>query len=167
MIDAERLIGARNFTSNQERMTVHMKKMTLNLKLFVGGFSLVLIPLMVVGFFSIIKASDALEEASKREMLVMCQDTAYTAQLSLSGEMEKWLGFWPSAIPLSMGPRWLPNQGGVIQGDCKAFPEAVHCHEADRRGLRNHLRPRGERDIFAGRLRWLLFRRQHCRQEYF
>lgn len=103
MIDAERLIGARNFTSNQERMTVHMKKMTLNLKLFVGGFSLVLIPLLVVGFFSIIKASDALEEASKREMLVMSQDTANTAQLSLSGEMKmvKDLAFGNTSIDVA------------------------------------------------------------------
>lgn len=88
MLGAECLIGASDFTSSQERMIVHMKRMTLNLKLFVGGLSLVLIPLMVVGFFSIIKASNALDEASKREVLVMSQDAANTAQMALSGEMK-------------------------------------------------------------------------------
>ncbi len=65
-----------------------MKRMTLNLKLFVGGLSLVLIPLVVVGFFSIIKASNALDEGSKREMLILSQDTSNTAQMTLSGEMK-------------------------------------------------------------------------------
>jgi methyl-accepting chemotaxis protein len=88
MLDVMNLIGARNFSSSQERMIIHMKRMTLNLKLFVGGLSLVLIPLVVVGFFSIIKASNALDEGSKREMLILSQDTSNTAQMTLSGEMK-------------------------------------------------------------------------------
>ncbi len=48
-----------------------MKKKSLNFKLVVGGIVVVLLPLLVVGLFSINKASKALETSAKHEALTV------------------------------------------------------------------------------------------------
>ncbi|NLI82056.1 MAG: methyl-accepting chemotaxis protein [Deltaproteobacteria bacterium] len=65
-----------------------MKRMTLNLKLLLGGMSLVLIPLLIVGFFSLYKASTALEEGAKEKALMAAKGLAAEAQVFLTGEMK-------------------------------------------------------------------------------
>ena len=63
-----------------------MKKMTLKTKLIIGGIMIVLIPLVVTGFFSIKKASNALLDAGKFQAKQIAQDTANMTQLVLEEE---------------------------------------------------------------------------------
>lgn len=63
-----------------------MKKMTLRSKLIIGGILIVLIPLVVTGFFSIQKASKALLDAGMSQAKQIAMDTANMTQLILEEE---------------------------------------------------------------------------------
>ena len=65
-----------------------MKKRSLSFKLIVGGIVIVLLPLMVVGFFAINKASTALEAAAKHEAITIAKDLSNMTQLVLKEEIK-------------------------------------------------------------------------------
>lgn len=64
-----------------------MKRMTLNLKLLLGGISLVLIPTLLIGFFSIHRATSALREASYREILAIAKGSAEMVEVAMQAEI--------------------------------------------------------------------------------
>ncbi|NLI80747.1 MAG: methyl-accepting chemotaxis protein [Deltaproteobacteria bacterium] len=64
-----------------------MKKMTLNLKLLLGGIALVLIPTLVIGLFSIHNATNALREASNRELFATAKGAAETIEAAMRAEI--------------------------------------------------------------------------------
>jgi len=65
-----------------------MKKRSLSFKLIVGGIVIVLLPLLVVGIFSINKASNALESAAKHEAETIAKDLSNMTQLVLKEEVK-------------------------------------------------------------------------------
>jgi len=65
-----------------------MKKKSLSFKLIVGGIVVVLLPLLVVGLFSISKASKALETAAKHESVTIAKDLSNMTQLVLKEEIK-------------------------------------------------------------------------------
>ncbi|MBN1382995.1 MAG: Cache 3/Cache 2 fusion domain-containing protein [Deltaproteobacteria bacterium] len=65
-----------------------MKKKTLKFKLVVSGIIVVLVPLLVVGIFSAMKASSALENAARHEMTEIAKATAGMANMVLQEEMK-------------------------------------------------------------------------------
>jgi len=46
---------------------VHMKKLTLASRLTLGGIIIVVVPLLIVGLFAVMKASDALTDLSREQ----------------------------------------------------------------------------------------------------
>ncbi len=65
-----------------------MKKMTLKMKLLVGGVLVVLIPLLVVGTFSAIRSSLALENSAKEQAEQIAGSLAGMVQLVLMEELK-------------------------------------------------------------------------------
>ncbi|MDY6903951.1 MAG: methyl-accepting chemotaxis protein [Thermodesulfobacteriota bacterium] len=65
-----------------------MKKRSLNFKLISGGIIIVLLPLLVVGFFSINKASTALDKLAREQAVNLARDLANMTQLVLQEEMK-------------------------------------------------------------------------------
>jgi len=65
-----------------------MKKMTLSMKLVVGGVLVVLIPLLVVGAFSAFKSSQALERNAKEQAVQIAGSLANMVQLVLLEELK-------------------------------------------------------------------------------
>jgi len=65
-----------------------MKKRSLGFKLTAGGIILVLIPLLVVGLFSIMKASTALENIAQERAVNVAKDVADMADLVMREEMK-------------------------------------------------------------------------------
>jgi methyl-accepting chemotaxis protein len=65
-----------------------MKKKSLAFKLVVGGILTVTIPLVVVGFFSFIKASGALNDLSRRQVAMFADSLADTVNIALSEELK-------------------------------------------------------------------------------
>jgi methyl-accepting chemotaxis protein len=65
-----------------------MKKRSLGFKLVTGGIIAVVIPLMVVGVFSVMKASDSLEKISKEQAMNIVKDVSNMVELVLLGEMK-------------------------------------------------------------------------------
>ncbi len=65
-----------------------MKKRTLGFKLVAGGIMVVLIPLLAVGIFSAVKASNSLESAAKYQASKSAKDIADMVQVSLSTEIK-------------------------------------------------------------------------------
>ncbi|MCE5249797.1 methyl-accepting chemotaxis protein [bacterium] len=65
-----------------------MKKRTLGFKLIAGGIAVVLIPLVVVGFFSITKATTSLETVSKEQTVNIAKNLANMTQIVLMEEMK-------------------------------------------------------------------------------
>ncbi len=65
-----------------------MKKRTLGFKLIAGGILAVVIPLLVVGLFSVDKASDALTILSKEQVTNIAKDLAGMTQLVLLEEVK-------------------------------------------------------------------------------
>ena len=65
-----------------------MKKRTLGFKLIAGGILAVVIPLLVVGLFSVNKASDALTTLSKEQVTNIAKDLAGMTQLVLLEEIK-------------------------------------------------------------------------------
>jgi methyl-accepting chemotaxis protein len=65
-----------------------MKKKSLAFKLVVGGILTVIIPLVVVGFFSFIKASGALNDLSRRQVAMFADSLADTVNIALSEELK-------------------------------------------------------------------------------
>ncbi len=66
-----------------------MKKRTLGFKLISGGIAAVLIPLLVVGFFAVNKASNALSEASYSQARNIAVDLAAAVNLALEEQIKK------------------------------------------------------------------------------
>ncbi len=65
-----------------------MKKRSLGYKLTAGGIAVVLIPLAIVGFFSVHKAADALETLSKEQTVNIARDIANMTQMVLDEELK-------------------------------------------------------------------------------
>ena len=65
-----------------------MKKRSLGFKLVTGGIIAVLLPLIVVGIFSIMKSSDSLQAAAGEQMVNISKDTANMVQLVLKEELK-------------------------------------------------------------------------------
>ncbi len=65
-----------------------MKKRTLGFKLVTGGIAAVLIPLLVVGLFSVNKASTSLADASKSQALNIATDLAEAVNLVLEEQLQ-------------------------------------------------------------------------------
>jgi len=65
-----------------------MKKRTLGFKLITGGVLVVLIPLVVVGLFSVIKGSNALRKLSEEQAVNIAKDLAGMTQLVLLEELK-------------------------------------------------------------------------------
>ncbi|MCX5829677.1 MAG: methyl-accepting chemotaxis protein [Deltaproteobacteria bacterium] len=65
-----------------------MKKMTLKMKLLVGGVLVVLIPLLVVGAFSAIRSSQALEKNAKEQAAQIAGSLAGMVQMVLMEELK-------------------------------------------------------------------------------
>jgi len=65
-----------------------MKKKSLGFKLVAGGIAIVLLPLLVVGLYSISKASKSLEAAAKHEAITIAKDLANMTQLVLQEEIK-------------------------------------------------------------------------------
>jgi len=64
-----------------------MKKMTLNLKLLLGGIILVLIPTLIIGSLSIHKATQALEGAYEDKMLAIAKGAASMVDVAMTAEV--------------------------------------------------------------------------------
>jgi methyl-accepting chemotaxis protein len=64
------------------------KKAKLSTKLMIGGIALVLIPVLVIGFMSFQKASQALREVSSDRALTMAKDVAQTVQTVIGAELK-------------------------------------------------------------------------------
>ncbi len=64
-----------------------MQKKSLSFKLIAGGIGVVLLPLLVVGFFSINKASTALETAAKDQALMIASDLSNMTEVFLTEEL--------------------------------------------------------------------------------
>lgn len=69
-----------------------MKKKTLGFKLVAGGIMAVLFPLVVVGVFSVIKASKALEHVAKEQVEHIAVELAGMTNILLEGEMKVAIG---------------------------------------------------------------------------
>jgi methyl-accepting chemotaxis protein len=65
-----------------------MKKMTLGSRLTLGGVVLVMVPLVIVGLYAWIKASDALTELSQDQATVVAVKLAEMTQVALSNELK-------------------------------------------------------------------------------
>lgn len=65
-----------------------MKKRSLNFKLVTGGILVVLIPMLVIGIFSTIKASKSLESLAKEQAINLAKDLADMTQLVLQEEVK-------------------------------------------------------------------------------
>ncbi|MCF8084996.1 MAG: Cache 3/Cache 2 fusion domain-containing protein [Deltaproteobacteria bacterium] len=65
-----------------------MKKRSLNFKLIVGGILIVLIPVLVIGIFSVTKASKSLEVLAKEQAINLAKDLANMTQLVLQEEVK-------------------------------------------------------------------------------
>ncbi|MCF8120382.1 MAG: Cache 3/Cache 2 fusion domain-containing protein, partial [Deltaproteobacteria bacterium] len=65
-----------------------MKKRSLNFKLIAGGVLIVLIPILVIGIFSITKASKSLEVLAKEQAINLAKDLANMTQLVLQEEVK-------------------------------------------------------------------------------
>jgi methyl-accepting chemotaxis protein len=65
-----------------------MKQLSLKFKLIIGGLLAVLIPLFIIGFFSVNKASNALLEAGKSQAKQVAQDLSTMTELYLEQEMK-------------------------------------------------------------------------------
>ena len=65
-----------------------MQKRTLGFKLVAGGILVVLIPLLVVGIFSAVKASQSLETAAKAQATKAAKDIADMVQVALNTEIK-------------------------------------------------------------------------------
>ncbi|MBN2514572.1 MAG: cache domain-containing protein, partial [Deltaproteobacteria bacterium] len=65
-----------------------MKKRSLGFKLVTGGIIAVVIPLVVVGLFSVMKASDSLEKISKEQAMNIVHDVSNMVELVLQEEMK-------------------------------------------------------------------------------
>jgi methyl-accepting chemotaxis protein len=74
-------------TTIMKGTNVLMKKMTLNLKLLLGGIVLVLIPIVIVGSLSIHKSTDALKEAFEDEMLAIAKGAASMVDVAMNAEI--------------------------------------------------------------------------------
>lgn len=65
-----------------------MKKKSLGFKLTVGGIAVVLIPLAIIGFFSVTKASNALVAISEEQAVNIAKDVANMTLLVLQEELK-------------------------------------------------------------------------------
>ena len=65
-----------------------MKKRTLGFKLVVGGILAVLIPLVVVGLFSVSKASKALADGAKEQSSAIARDLATLTESAMANEVK-------------------------------------------------------------------------------
>jgi len=65
-----------------------MKKRSLKFKLIIGGILAVVVPLIVVGLFSVNKASDALVKAAKGSATQIARDLAGMTNLALDQEIK-------------------------------------------------------------------------------
>ena len=65
-----------------------MKGRTLGFKLIAGGIAVVLIPLLVVGVFSVMKGSNALRDVSEEQAVNIAKDLAGMTQLVLEEELK-------------------------------------------------------------------------------
>jgi methyl-accepting chemotaxis protein len=63
-----------------------MKKRSLGFKLIFGGIVNVLVPILVIGLYSLNKSSDALTKLSKEQAVVLAHNLADLVQLALSEE---------------------------------------------------------------------------------
>ena len=65
-----------------------MRKLTLSSRLTVGGIIIVVVPLMIIGLFSVMKASDALTELSGEQSAHIAKKLADMTQVALSEELK-------------------------------------------------------------------------------
>ena len=65
-----------------------MRKMALGSRLTLGGVIMVAVPLIIVGLFSFIKASDSLTELSKEQATILAVKLADMTQVALSEELK-------------------------------------------------------------------------------
>ncbi len=70
-----------------------MKARSLRFKLIVGGALVVLIPLLAVGYFTVTKASEALEKLAKEQVVNLSKDLSNMTTLVLKEEMKLVKGF--------------------------------------------------------------------------
>ncbi len=65
-----------------------MKKLTLGSRLTLGGVMIVAVPLLIIGFLTVQKASDALSDLSKEQTVNLAFKLADVVQVSLSEELK-------------------------------------------------------------------------------
>ena len=65
-----------------------MKKRTLRFKLIAGGCLIVLVPLIILGILIENKASNALEETARNQMLAPARANAQMVEMALSSELK-------------------------------------------------------------------------------
>ncbi len=93
------------------------KNRSLNFKLITGGILVVLIPILVIGIFTNIKASRALESLAKEQAINLARDLANMTQLVLQEEVKL-------AKELAMGNATLAASATVAEGgDQETAPE--------------------------------------------
>ncbi|MGA2936512.1 MAG: methyl-accepting chemotaxis protein [Syntrophobacteraceae bacterium] len=67
---------------------VHMKKLTLASRLTLGGIIIVVVPLLIVGLFAVMKASDALTDLSREQATNVAVKLADMTEVALSEEIK-------------------------------------------------------------------------------
>lgn len=65
-----------------------MKKLTLGLRLTLGGIIIVVVPMMIIGLFSVMKASDAVTDLSREQATNVAIKLADTVQVALAEELK-------------------------------------------------------------------------------
>ena len=65
-----------------------MKKLTLGSRLTLGGIIIVLVPLVIIGLFSVMKASNALTELSRNQATHIAEKLADMTEVALSEELK-------------------------------------------------------------------------------
>jgi methyl-accepting chemotaxis protein len=65
-----------------------MRKMTLGIRLTLGGIIIVVVPLVIIGLFAILKASDALTALSQEQAANVAAKLADMTQVALSSELK-------------------------------------------------------------------------------
>jgi methyl-accepting chemotaxis protein len=96
-----------------------MKKRTLRFKLIVGSCCIVLVPLMILGMLIENKASNALEETARNQMLAAARANAQMVEMTLSSELK--VAAQIAAGQNLAGATTAAIQNGLTEGDISAL----------------------------------------------
>lgn len=92
-----------------------MRKLTLGSKLTLGGIIIVLVPLMIIGLFSVMKASDALTELSGEQSANIAKKLADMTEVALSEELKLVKVLSMEKITIELQPRLLRGKQKIPQ----------------------------------------------------